>query len=65
MINAPANCTLMTEKIFGPVLPVIGYETPDEAIAFVAARERPLPYTALAVTAACEQACSTGLSLAA
>jgi coniferyl-aldehyde dehydrogenase len=30
------------EEIFGPILPIISYETPQEAIAFVNARERPL-----------------------
>lgn len=30
------------EEIFGPILPVVSYETPAEAIAFVNARERPL-----------------------
>jgi len=36
------DAALMREEIFGPVLPVIGYRTLDEAIAFVAARDRPL-----------------------
>jgi coniferyl-aldehyde dehydrogenase len=33
---------LMQEEIFGPILPVLGYEAIDEAIAFVNARPRPL-----------------------
>jgi coniferyl-aldehyde dehydrogenase len=33
---------LMQEEIFGPILPVIGYRTLDEALAFVNARDRPL-----------------------
>ena len=33
---------VMQEEIFGPVLPVIPYDTLDEAIAFVNARPRPL-----------------------
>ena len=33
---------VMREEIFGPILPVIGYRTLDEAIAFVNARPRPL-----------------------
>jgi aldehyde dehydrogenase (NAD+) len=37
----PAS-TLMQEEIFGPVLPVIGVDSIDEAIAFVNAREKPL-----------------------
>ncbi len=33
---------LMQEEIFGPILPVLGVEGPDEAKAFVAARPKPL-----------------------
>ncbi|HUX37652.1 MAG TPA: aldehyde dehydrogenase family protein, partial [Rectinemataceae bacterium] len=33
---------VMGEEIFGPVLPVLGYSSPEEAIALVAKRARPL-----------------------
>ncbi len=33
---------LMQEEIFGPILPVLSYDTLDEAIAYVNARPRPL-----------------------
>ncbi|MGQ4598931.1 aldehyde dehydrogenase family protein [Nocardia sp. R6R-6] len=33
---------VMQEEIFGPILPVLSYETLDEAIAFVNARPKPL-----------------------
>jgi aldehyde dehydrogenase (NAD+)/coniferyl-aldehyde dehydrogenase len=33
---------VMQDEIFGPILPVVGYEGIDEAIAFVNARPRPL-----------------------
>jgi len=33
---------VMQEEIFGPVLPVLGYDTLEEAIAYVNARPRPL-----------------------
>ncbi|MGH8721866.1 MAG: aldehyde dehydrogenase family protein, partial [Burkholderiales bacterium] len=33
---------VMQEEIFGPILPVVGYESIDEAIAYVSARPRPL-----------------------
>ena len=33
---------LLTEEIFGPILPVLGYDTVDEAISHVNARPRPL-----------------------
>ena len=32
----------MQEEIFGPILPVLGVDGPDEAKAFVAARPKPL-----------------------
>jgi aldehyde dehydrogenase (NAD+)/coniferyl-aldehyde dehydrogenase len=33
---------VMQEEVFGPVLPVVGYEGIDDAIAYVNARPRPL-----------------------
>jgi acyl-CoA reductase-like NAD-dependent aldehyde dehydrogenase len=42
VLNAPGGSVLMTEEIFGPVLPVIGCQSLDEAVAFVKARDRPL-----------------------
>lgn len=42
VIGAPAGSALMTEEIFGPILPVVPDDTLEEAIAFVAARDRPL-----------------------
>jgi len=33
---------LMQDEIFGPLLPIVGYETIDDAIAYVNARPRPL-----------------------
>jgi coniferyl-aldehyde dehydrogenase len=33
---------VMTEELFGPILPVVPYDTVDEAIAFINARPRPL-----------------------
>ena len=38
----PEHCKPMQEEIFGPVLPVIPYDTLEEAIAFVNARPKPL-----------------------
>lgn len=40
--GAPAQCRLMREEIFGPLLPVVGYRDVDEALAYVAERPRPL-----------------------
>ncbi|WP_205910232.1 coniferyl aldehyde dehydrogenase [Rhizobium sp. FKY42] len=42
VIDPPRDSLLMREEIFGPVLPVIPYDTVDEAIAFVNAKPRPL-----------------------
>ena len=42
VLDPPADLALMREEIFGPVLPVLGYRTLDEAIARVAAGDRPL-----------------------
>ncbi|WHZ09877.1 MAG: coniferyl aldehyde dehydrogenase [Burkholderiaceae bacterium] len=36
------DMALMREEIFGPILPVVGYDTEDEAIRFIASRPRPL-----------------------
>lgn len=42
LLGAPDSSLFLTEEIFGPVLPVLPYRDLDEAIAFVAGRERPL-----------------------
>ena len=42
MDHITAEDTVMQEEIFGPVLPVITYDSIDEAIDFVNAREHPL-----------------------
>jgi coniferyl-aldehyde dehydrogenase len=40
--NAPDTSLLMQEEIFGPLLPVIPYDSLDDAIAYINARPRPL-----------------------
>jgi coniferyl-aldehyde dehydrogenase len=42
VIGAPPDGVLLREEIFGPILPVVPYETLDDALSFVADRERPL-----------------------
>lgn len=42
VINPPEGSLLMTEEIFGPVLPVVGYRDLDDALVRVRAGERPL-----------------------
>ncbi len=40
--NAGENTGLMQEEVFGPVLPIVYYDTIEEAIEFVNKREKPL-----------------------
>jgi coniferyl-aldehyde dehydrogenase len=40
--NVTDDMTVMQEEIFGPLLPVVPYDAPDDAIAYVNARDRPL-----------------------
>jgi coniferyl-aldehyde dehydrogenase len=42
VIGAPDHCALMREEIFGPLLPVVAYDSLEAAISYVARRPRPL-----------------------
>ena len=42
VVDPPLDIKLMTEEIFGPVLPVLGHDGMSEAARFVNERERPL-----------------------
>ncbi len=42
VIDPPDDLALMQEEIFGPILPIKGYDTLEEAIDYVNAGERPL-----------------------
>ena len=42
VFNVPPDARLMQEEIFGPVLPVVPYDTVDQAIDYINARPRPL-----------------------
>jgi len=42
VLDVTDGMALMQEEIFGPLLPVVAYQTPDQAIAYVNARPRPL-----------------------
>jgi acyl-CoA reductase-like NAD-dependent aldehyde dehydrogenase len=42
MDNVALDAPIMTEEIFGPILPVVAYTDHDEAINFVNARPKPL-----------------------
>jgi coniferyl-aldehyde dehydrogenase len=42
VIGAPHDGILLREEIFGPILPLVPYQSLDEALSFIAERERPL-----------------------
>ena len=42
VFDAPADSQLLKEEIFGPVLPVLPYDTLEQAIDYINARPRPL-----------------------
>ena len=42
IINPPADSTVMKDEIFGPVLPIIGYDSDHTAVNFVNSRSTPL-----------------------
>jgi aldehyde dehydrogenase (NAD+) len=42
LVDVEKNMKVMQEEIFGPVLPIIGYEELDNAIRFVTSMEKPL-----------------------
>ena len=44
LIDPPDEARVMQEEIFGPLLPVKGYRTHDEAIAYILGRDRPLAF---------------------
>lgn len=42
LLNPPSGLAVTREEIFGPVMPVLGYESVEQAVEFVNARPRPL-----------------------
>jgi coniferyl-aldehyde dehydrogenase len=42
ILGATDDMAVMQEEIFGPILPVVAYDTIDEAVAYVNAHPRPL-----------------------
>jgi len=44
LINPPANLTVMQQEIFGPLLPVITYDSIDQAMQYVLERDKPLAF---------------------
>jgi acyl-CoA reductase-like NAD-dependent aldehyde dehydrogenase len=50
LINPPAHAEVMGDEIFGPVLPIIGYDTDHSAVDFVNSRSTPLALYVLSRT---------------
>lgn len=44
LIDPPDEARVMQEEIFGPLLPVKGYRTHEEALAYILGRDRPLAF---------------------
>jgi coniferyl-aldehyde dehydrogenase len=44
ILEATEDMTILQEEIFGPLLPIKTYRTPDEVIAYVNAHDRPLAF---------------------
>jgi len=42
LVDPPARLDVMQDEIFGPILPVLPYDSLDDALRFIAARPRPL-----------------------
>ena len=42
IVDAQGSGPLMQDELFGPLLPLVPYDRPDEALAFINARARPL-----------------------
>ncbi|RZJ26780.1 MAG: coniferyl aldehyde dehydrogenase [Haliea sp.] len=42
VFDTPADSKLLSEEIFGPILPVLAYASMDEAVGYINARPRPL-----------------------
>lgn len=44
LLDTPDDCTVMREEIFGPLLPIVCYDTLDDALAYIRRRDRPLAF---------------------
>jgi coniferyl-aldehyde dehydrogenase len=42
LTDVPVDCAVMQDEIFGPILPIVSYESLAEAIKFINSRPRPL-----------------------
>jgi coniferyl-aldehyde dehydrogenase len=44
LLDPPEDARVMREEIFGPLLPVLSYDSHDDAVAYVVDRDRPLAF---------------------
>jgi coniferyl-aldehyde dehydrogenase len=44
LLDPPEDALVMREEIFGPLLPVLGYDSHDDAVGYVLRRDRPLAF---------------------
>lgn len=42
LVNVPRDAAIMQEEIFGPILPVLGYDDLDDAISYINSKPKPL-----------------------
>jgi coniferyl-aldehyde dehydrogenase len=55
LTEVPNHCQLMQQEIFGPLLPIVPYDSLDEALAYIAARPRPLAFYLMSLDPALQQ----------
>lgn len=62
LTQVPPDSPVMTDEIFGPILPVLEYDTLSEAMAFVNARPKPLAFYIFSRDSAAQKAALEGCS---
>lgn len=55
LTDLPADAAVLQEEIFGPILPVVGYERMEDALAFIRSRPKPLVFHLFTRNAALQQ----------
>jgi aldehyde dehydrogenase (NAD+) len=51
LVDVPPEAAILREEIFGPVLPIVTYRTPEEALQYVRSRPQPLAFYAFGTRA--------------
>ena len=55
LTEVPNHCQLMQQEIFGPLLPIVPYDSLDEALAYIAARPLPLAFYLMSLIPPCSR----------